>query len=170
MAKLSKARQAERAEAIEQLRGWLKPGDTVYTVLDRVSASGMSRIIRVVLLKCEDGTPRDLHPNWAVGTTLGIPHGKRNGRETEGLKIGGCGMDMGFHLVYELSSVLFRGGFGCIGKGCPSNDHSNGDRDYTPHDDGTPREASEVGTDIPGKRAHRHFHQEGGYALRQRWL
>jgi hypothetical protein len=26
---------------------------------------------------------------------------------TDGYKVGGCGMDMGFHLVYTLSSLLF---------------------------------------------------------------
>jgi len=43
--------------------------------------------------------------------------------------------------------ALFSGGFTCPGKDCPSNDHSNGDRDYTPH-----------------------MHTDPGYALRQRWL
>lgn len=37
--------------------------------------------------------------------------------------------------------------FECIGHGCPSNDHCNGDRDYTPH-----------------------HHNSGGYALKHRWL
>ena len=33
---------------------------------------------------------------------------------TDGYKVGGCGMDMGFHLVYTLSSLLYkkdRGGY-----------------------------------------------------------
>jgi hypothetical protein len=193
MAKLSKAAQAERAEAIDKLREWIKPGDTVHTVLDRVSASGMSRVIRVVLLKCgKDGVPMDLHPNYLVGKALGLRHGKRHGREMDGLVMGGCGMDMGFALVYDLSHTLYPAGFGCIGKGCPSNDHSNGDRDYTPHDDGTPRpEGCTCLTSLPGapqppcpvcKEAgyysaptptgapHRHYHSSGGYALRHRWL
>lgn len=37
----------------------------------------------------------------------------------------GCGMDMGFSLVYDLGRVLFRDNFRCIGKGCPSSDHDN---------------------------------------------
>lgn len=59
----------------------------------------------------------------------------------------GCGMDVGFSLVYNLGWVLFPNGFECVGERCPSNDHSNGDRDYSPH-----------------------HHSDGGYALRQRWL
>ena len=138
----------DQAEAIEQLRGMLKPGDTVYTILDHVSSSGMSRAIRVVVPYVrEDGTIDHLHPNYAVGKALGLRHWKRQGREQAALVVGGCGMDMGFHLVYELSHVLYPDGYTCVGKGCPSNDHRNGDRDYTPHP-----------------------HTSGGYALRHRWL
>jgi hypothetical protein len=45
--------------------------------------------------------------------------------DREGIIMGGCGMDMGFHLVYSLSSILYRNGYRCLGKGCPSNDHAN---------------------------------------------
>lgn len=66
----------------------------------------------------------------------------------DALVVNGCGMDMGFHVVYELGYTLYgRDGFICIGERCPSNDHSNGDRDYTPH-----------------------AHTDGGYALRYEWL
>lgn len=126
---MTKAQKSEQAEAIAQLREWIKPGDTVYTILDNVSRSGMSRAIRVVLLspagtgvesvapggKVTDYVRRDsihceaTHPNWAVGKALGIRHWKRNGREQDALVVGGCGMDMGFSLVYELSSVLYGG-------------------------------------------------------------
>jgi len=104
---MTKAQTAERKQAIEQLREWIKPGDTVYTILDNVSRSGMSRAIRVVLLECHDGQANTRHPNWAVGKALGLRHWKRNGREQDALVVGGCGMDMGFHLVYELSHVLY---------------------------------------------------------------
>lgn len=73
----------------------------------------------------------------------------------DGIVCGGCGMDMGFDLVYRLSRTLFQDRFGCIGdsleyaKRCPSNDHSNErERNYT-----------------KGRQ-----HSDGGYALRQRWL
>lgn len=142
----TKAQKAEQAEAIAQLRTWIQPGDTVYTILDHVSASGMSRAIRVVLPtltgksiesvppggKPTDYVPRNginvdfIHPNWAIGRALGLRHWKRNGREQDALLIGGCGMDMGFHLVYELSHVLYGSGYACLGKGkCPSSYHVN---------------------------------------------
>jgi hypothetical protein len=68
-------------------------------------------------------------------------------------------MDMGFALVHVLSYRLYPNGYGCIGEGCPSADHNNGDRDFTPH--GT------VVDDFP--TTHIHWHRDG-YALKQRWL
>lgn len=144
---MTKAQQAEQTEAIAKLREWIKPGDTVYTILDHVSSSGMSRAIRVVILdhcqepdpitgKCRPCSPS--HPNWAVGKALGMRHWKRNGREQDALVVGGCGMDMGFHLVYSLGRVLFPEGFKVEGRG-RNGDTSGWDKD-------------------------------GGYALNHRWL
>ena len=133
---MTKQQRTDRQEAIDQLRQWIKPGDTVYTILEHVSRSGMSRSIRVVLLKhadavwngCklhdEDGSDCehvvDLHPNHAVAVALGLRRSKR-----EGVIVGGCGMDMGFHLVYELSHTIYPE-YACLGKGkCPSNYHVN---------------------------------------------
>jgi hypothetical protein len=106
---MTKAQKAEQREAIDQLRQWIKPGDTVYTILDHVSTSGMSRAIRVLVPSCQDGSVDFIHPNYATGKALGLRHWKRNGHEQDALVVGGCGMDMGFHLVYELSSVLYGG-------------------------------------------------------------
>lgn len=118
---MTKVAKAERDEAIGKLRAWIKPGDTVYTILEHVSRSGMQREIRAVLLQCEDGRPVDLHPNYNIAKALGLRQGKR-----DGLIMGGCGMDMGFALVYELSHVLYGGGYACLGKGtCPSSYHNN---------------------------------------------
>lgn len=160
MTKRSSLKTQERNAAIERLRGWLKPGDTVCTILRHVSASGMQREIGIVIPTPDGG--RFLHPNHAVATALGLRLGKR-----DGVIVNGCGMDMGFHVTYNLARVLWPAGFGCVGERCPSNDHSNGDRDRTPHYDGTPRNAEEVGKDlIP----YSHYHKDGGYALRSEWL
>jgi hypothetical protein len=153
----TKAAKAEREEAKDKLRQWIKPGDTVHTILRHVSRSGMLREIGIVLLK--DGT--DLHPNYLVAKALGERVGKR-----DGIVVGGCGMDMGFHIVYNLSHTLWPDGFGCIGKGCRSNDHSNGDRDYTPHNWVSP--VVGLGGCVDPPRAH--WHTDGGYALNHRWL
>lgn len=160
---MTRSTKSERDEAIARLRDWIKPGDTVYTILRHVSPSGMQREIGVVLLAPtkQNGDPLsggstypadvrivDLHPNHAVATALGVRLGKR-----DGVIVGGCGMDMGYHIVYSLARTLWPDGYGCTGADCPSNDHSNGDRDRTPHSEARP-----------------HWHQDGGYALRHRWL
>lgn len=161
-------KQVERDEAINRLREFVKPGDTVYTILRNVSRSGMSREISVAIMS--DGRPHDITHNAAEALDLRV--GGRGG-----LKVGGCGMDMGFHVVYSLSRVLYPDGFGCTGqtpeRRCRSNDHSNGDRDYTSHleaqakqalDKRKPGEVSKPEVE-PG-----HWHSDGGYALSHSWL
>ena len=136
-----KVSKAERDKAIMDLRKMLAPGDTVFTVLRNQSRSGMSR--RIDCYKLEDNQPRWLSRlvAKATGFTFSDKH--------EAIRVDGCGMDMGFHVVSTLSRVLCPDGFTCIGNNqrCPSNDHSNGDQDYTPH-----------------------HHNAGDYALRHRWM
>ena len=140
----------EQVEARRRLQGWLSPGDTVYTVIRSVAKSGMSR--RLDLYRLEQDEPLCLTGNVAILCDLTFP------RHGEGLRVDGCGMDMGFNTVYNLAATLWPDGFGCIGEGCSSNDHSNGDRDYTQQGMMT----------CEGPTVH--WHQNGGYALRQRWL
>jgi hypothetical protein len=103
------AKQKERQEAIERLKEWIKPGDTLYLVLRHRSASGMSRTISVKGFRVRecDGTIDDFEYSYNVALALGW----RFNRDREGVTVGGCGMDMGFHLVYELSGVLFGDGY-----------------------------------------------------------
>lgn len=95
----SKKAQLQIDEAKAQLRKWIKPGDTVHTILDHVSRSGMSRDIRVVLLKGGEA----LHPNYSVSIALGYTRASKG----DGIRVGGCGMDMGFHIVHSLGYALF---------------------------------------------------------------
>ena len=164
----------EVEESLARLREWIKPGDTVYTILRHRSSSGMSREIGVALISNDkERGVVDLHPNYAVARVLGARMGKR-----DGVIMGGCGMDMGFHLVYSLASVLFPHGFGCTGARCFSNDHSTGERDHTPHSCGEPVKFEGEGyaakpvawTYPPDKLRRVHWHRDGGYALRHRWL
>ena len=136
---MTRAEKAERQKAIEDLRKLLQPGMRLHTVLRHVSRSGMSRLVDVYLL--QGGEARYL--SWSVSRASGFPLDNRR----EAIRVGGCGMDVGFEVVYNLSRALWPNGFECIGEGCPSNDHSNGDTDRTPH-----------------------HHADGGYALRHQWL
>lgn len=83
----------------EILRGLLAPGDTVHTVLRHVSASGMTRWLDLYVIR--DNELRRI--TWNVCKTVGMPYSTRY----EALKVEGCGMDMGFHVVYELSHELY---------------------------------------------------------------
>ena len=121
--------------ARKELLEILKPGDTVYCVLRHVSRSGMQREISFFT----EGMRRI---DSQVCDALDMRWGKHNG-----VVASGCGMDMGFAIVYNLSHVLFNDSFVCIGDRCPSNDHSNGERNYKPHK-----------------------HSDGGYALRHHWI
>lgn len=136
---MSKQAQTDRDDAIRQLTEvyGVKPGDTIYTILRHVSRSGMQRRISLVVA----GLPGE-HPSQIDHL---MPHiaGYRV-HPDGGIVAPGAGMDMGYALVYDLARRLWPDGFGCIGEGCPSNDHSNGDRDY--------------------------WHTDGGYALKHRWL
>lgn len=81
----------------------LKPDDTVYTVLRRVSRSGMQRTIDMVVFK--DGSPRWI--GYAAAQLLGD---RWDAKKRDGVIVHGCGMDMGFDLVYRLSTTLFNDG------------------------------------------------------------
>lgn len=133
-------KENERQEAISRLHELLQPGMTVSCILRRKSASGMSRHISLVV--AHDGGIFDI--TWLAARALQ----DRMSQDTGGIVVGGCGMDMGFHLVYNLGRVMFRDGVPCAGKNvCRSNDHSNGDRNYEPH-----------------------THADGGYAFRSTWI
>lgn len=98
MSKASEKKAAQQ-QAAEYLRTLFPPGATVATVLLHASRSGMSRSIGVLAVK--DGEIRDV--SWAVARVLDW----RFDRDRGGVKVRGCGMDMGFHLVYELSATLY---------------------------------------------------------------
>ena len=100
---MTKASDAAKLEAFTRLREWIKPGDTVHTSLDNVSSSGMSRTLRVLLIRSTDGEPMIFHPNHAVSTLLGY----RRAKHGDGFVVGGCGQDMGFHVVHSLGYALF---------------------------------------------------------------
>lgn len=129
---MTKAKTGQ-AEAVERLRAILVPGVTVYTILRHVSRSGMQRTISLRLAR-PDGGFYDLDHNAALAI------GARLDRDRGGIKMGGCGMDMGFELVYQLGRVMFPDGF----KLAEGQHGRNGDKSG--------------------------FDNDGGYAFRQVWL
>ena len=91
----------DKKEALETLTEQVKllPGETVYTVLRGVARSGMTRWIDLYVIR--DGEP--LRITWSAANATGYTYD----RKREALKIGGCGMDMGFQAVYQLGCVLW---------------------------------------------------------------
>jgi hypothetical protein len=90
------------------LKGYFKDTRTVYTILRSVSASGMTRHISLVVAGVNDEGKADLYDiTFLAAQAMGEKLQERNGHRT--IRVNGCGMDMGFHLVYTLSSVLYHG-------------------------------------------------------------
>lgn len=98
------ARPSEKQEYIDKLRAELKPGDTVYTVLRSVSRSGMSRQIDVYhFAKVDQGRVDKAWLSYWAAKALGWRFNNR----ADSITVSGCGMDMGFHLIYCLSATIF---------------------------------------------------------------
>jgi len=102
MAKRTKAQEAEREDALKELRKMLRPGMEIRTIMRNVSRSGMQREISLVVPR-RDGSINDLTRLTCIA--LGYRRGKY-----DGAIVGGCGMDMGFHLVYNLGRAVWPNG------------------------------------------------------------
>lgn len=124
----------EKLEEWEQeLVRWIrKTRPTIYTILQHVSQSGTSRVINCYLIR--DNKPVWLSPLIAKVTSYKID------RKRDGIRISGTGMNMGFALVSDFSSVVFPTGFR----------YRKGERHR--NDDPTP------------------IDKNGEFALRQEWL
>jgi hypothetical protein len=147
------------AEQKAYLLSTLPPGATVYTQLNHVSRSGMMRSITPLVIV--NGAPRRIVRSVCILLDQSID-------AYDGVRMGGCGMDMGFALVYNLSRILYPEGFGIKCEGC-------GFRADTPDN------AKKASSEPKRTRGHSHsflgrngdssgWDNDGGYALRQQWL
>ena len=99
---MTTATKTETAQSLEYLRSVLKPGTEVFTQLRHVSKSGMTRWLDVYTVI--NGSIRNI--TWDVCAAADFTFcGRRHA-----LKIGGCGMDMGFSAVYSLGRALYPSG------------------------------------------------------------
>jgi len=107
--RLTKSEKATaKQQAREQLTKMIRDGDTVYTVLNHVSSSGMSRRISCFIAvpdtnNCNNGRPYIQNISYYVARALDYRRNEHDG----GIVIGGCGMDMGYHIVNSLEYALF---------------------------------------------------------------
>ena len=86
-----------------QLRDLLGDQPNVYTILRSVSSSGMSRHISLKI--SHKGEIIDI--TYLAARVMGDKVSEKLGHNT--IRVNGCGMDMGFHLTYNLSSILYAG-------------------------------------------------------------
>lgn len=88
----------EKSESRQTLLELLRPGDTIYTVLKHVSRSGMMRHIQLKIVRGGDIRDITYHAACIMGDSIA---------KDGDIRVAGCGMDMGFALVYNLGAVLW---------------------------------------------------------------
>jgi hypothetical protein len=155
-----KASEFEQADAVVRLKGWIKPGDTLHTQIKTVSRSGMSRVIQVIKIGCDNGKPSLDYLGYTIAQAMEWKYD----REREGVKVGGCGMDMGFHLVHTLGYVLY---------GAKAQYGTDADAIKLRKQlfDADPFYYTQGGTPKPDPRkADRLWFGGAGYALKQQWI
>lgn len=89
----------DRGTAQDRLLEHVERGDKLFVTVKHVARSGMSRDISV--FKVTDNRPQHLSL-WAA-SALGLPYTD----DRDAVRVSGCGMDMGFHLVSALAEHLF---------------------------------------------------------------
>jgi len=102
-------KEKEEQEMKEQLKKIIPKGSKVYTCLRSVSQSGMTRNISLIVFKKDKETEYTLHPNYTASKLLGWKLTSKFGHDA--IRVSGCGMDMGFHLVYTLGQILYGDGY-----------------------------------------------------------
>lgn len=90
------------------LSDYLKETNTVYTVLRGVSSSGLTQYVSLMVPGLDhDGKPDIFNITWHASNVLGDKLHDKHGHRV--IKLQGGGMDLGFNVVYNLSSVLYAG-------------------------------------------------------------
>lgn len=99
----TKGYAARREYACKELRKMIKPGQKVFCILRDVSKSGMSRNISLYVV--HKGELRNIDVLASDATAIALA-------KNQGIRMGGCGMDLGFSLVYNLGAALWPKGTG----------------------------------------------------------
>ncbi len=149
-------KEQAKKDLLKMFAGDIKKGKppVIYTTVKHVSQRGMMRHIDINYIK----NNKPIKLNWYI-QRLGLFKRAKNydSKNADSLRVSGCGMDMGFHVVYNLSSILYEDNFYCLGNDCLSNDHTNDRKPYQFED--------KKGNYIKGKK-----HSSGSYLLNQEWL
>ena|SRR5687768_17072541 len=95
---MAKYTKAEQAEAVERLRGYDWEKDGLLIVIKSVSRSGMMRRMQVYSRINND------YLTYPVARAIGWS------MNDDGIAVGGCGMDMAFHLADTITWAVFPNG------------------------------------------------------------
>lgn len=87
-----------RAQLLAETKRKIKPGQKIYCTLRYVSRSGMQRRISLHTIHKGELIPLDYAASILTGRTLS---------DKGGIVCNGCGMDMGFDLVYSLGCAIW---------------------------------------------------------------
>jgi len=141
MTKAQKELIAEQKKtALDVLRGLLPASSYVNIVY----VGGTPAVSRFRVLQSDPvRTDGIVDLTWFVARALDMKTAKDGS-----LRVGGHGLNRAYTIVYGLGRALYPNGSPCTGEDCASNDHNNGDQDYT-----------------VGK-----IHSDGGYAFRMRLI
>ena len=90
-----------KLEAIAEMKKLVTEGDTIHCSIGSVAKSGMSRRIKFYIAKDSEILSATYLASILYGGNL----------NDKGVLVKGCGMDMGFHVVYTLSTILFGNGY-----------------------------------------------------------
>ena len=95
--------KSQQKNALKTLSELLKKEDTILCTLKSVTRSGMSRRIDFGVIK--DGDYQKL--TGLIASAIGLSYTSKDWAANKGLRVDGCGMDMGFHVVNNLSMAIF---------------------------------------------------------------
>lgn len=104
---MSKRTEDNKAYAIEKLNRLIPKGSMVYTAVTKVARDGMSRNIKVLAAINDTNGPRIVNISAPISDLIEYFKWSDDGS----VKVGGAGMDMGFHVVYEVASALYGDGY-----------------------------------------------------------
>ena len=88
----------------EDLKEYFPKGSTAYTTVTKVAPSGMSRHIKIMVA---------VNSNWIANLSHDVAKllDMKYKDNTSSIYVQGGGMDMGFHLIYNLASELYGDGY-----------------------------------------------------------
>lgn len=93
--------KTKKAEDTKRLKDLLRKGKyKTYSRINTVSRSGMSRTIDFFMAI---GAGEMVNINYYISKTCGYSRNKDGA-----IRVSGCGMDMGFAVIYDLGRVLYK--------------------------------------------------------------